>query len=332
MSKASWRERLRYRFDNMFSRGTGAMIAALAIISLAIIFVSGAVTSLTGVHPEGEEPLGFIEGSWRSLMRTLDAGTMGGDTGWGFRIVMFFTTIGGILIISTLIGVLSNGIQTKVEELRRGRSRVIESGHTIILGWAEQVFTIISELVEANANQRSSCIVILGSHDKVQMEEEIRQKVGATGRTRVVCRTGDPIDIADLSVVNLNGSKSILILAPDGDDPDSEVLKIAMAIINYPDRREPRFHIVAELRDVRNLDAARVVGKDEVEWVVVSDFVARVVAQTCHQSGLSAVYTELLDFSGDEIYFHDEPGFVGKTFGETLSAFEKNAVMGLYSH
>ncbi|MHB1357890.1 MAG: CASTOR/POLLUX-related putative ion channel, partial [Anaerolineae bacterium] len=92
------------------------------------------------------------------------------------------------------------------------------------------------------------------------------------------------------------------------------------------------FHIVAELRDVRNLDAARVVGKDEVEWVVVSDFVARVVAQTCHQSGLSAVYTELLDFSGDEIYFHDEPGFVGKTFGEMLSAFEKNAVMGLYSH
>lgn len=333
MSKASWRERLRYRFDNLFSRGTGAMIASLAIVSLAIIIVSGAVTSLTGVHPEGEGSLGFFEGTWRSLMRTLDAGTMGSDTGWGFRLVMFFTTVGGILIISTLIGVLSNGIQTKVEELRRGRSRVIESGHTVILGWAEQVFTIVSELVEANANQRSPCIVILGNHDKVEMEEEIWQKVGSTGRTRVVCRTGDPIEIADLSVVNLNGSKSILILSPDSDDPDSEVLKIAMAITNYPGRRRDRpFHIVAELKDVKSLEAARVVGKDEVEWVVLSDFVARVIAQTCHQSGLSVIYTELLDFSGDEIYFHQEAGLIGSTFGQTLSAFENNAVMGIYIH
>jgi Trk K+ transport system NAD-binding subunit len=41
------------------------------------------------------------------------------------------------------------------------------------------------------------------------------------------------------------------------------------------------------------------------------------------------VYTELLDFGGDEIYFHEEPGLVGQTFGQALLAYEDSAVIGL---
>jgi hypothetical protein len=41
------------------------------------------------------------------------------------------------------------------------------------------------------------------------------------------------------------------------------------------------------------------------------------------------VYTELLNFSGDEIYFKEEHSLVGRTFGDSLFAFEDSAVMGL---
>ncbi|MBI5829315.1 MAG: hypothetical protein HZB20_07185, partial [Chloroflexi bacterium] len=47
-------------------------------------------------------------------------------------------------IISALIGIINNGIEDKLDELRKGRSNVIESGHTVILGWSPQVFSIIS--------------------------------------------------------------------------------------------------------------------------------------------------------------------------------------------
>ena len=71
-----------------------------------------------------------------------------------------------------------------------------------------------------------------------------------------------------------------------------------------------------------NLDVARMVGGDEAELVLVGDLIARIAAQTCRQSGLSIVYTELLDFDGDEIYFASMPELVGRTFGEALLAFE----------
>jgi len=63
--------------------------------------------------------------------------------------------------------------------------------------------------------------------------------------------------------------------------------------------------------------------------VLTGDLIARIVAQTSRQSGLSVVYTELMDFGGDEIYFKNEPALTGKTFGEALLAFEDSALMGI---
>ena len=48
----------------------------------------------------------------------------------------------------------------------------------------------------------------------------------------------------------------------------------------------------------------------------------RMIVQTRRQSGISVVYTDLLDFGGDEIYFREEPALAGKTFGEAQHAFE----------
>jgi voltage-gated potassium channel Kch len=331
MSQATLRERISYTFDNFISRGPGALIGGLAFLSLLIVAAAGAVIALTRVSPEGSEPLSFIEGAWNSLMRTLDAGTMGADTGWGFRIVMFVVTVGGVFIISALIGILTTGLENRLDELRKGRSRVIESNHTIILNWSAHVFTIVSELAEANANQKKPCIVVMADHDKVEMEAEIKEKAGPTGATKVVCRSGSPIDHADLKIVGLETCKSIVILSPECENPDAEVIKTILAITNAPGRRQKPFHIVAAIRDPQNIEVARMVGKDEVELILVGDLISRIIAQTCRQSGLSVVYTELLNFGGDEIYFKEEKALTGRTFGDALGAYEDSAVIGVYS-
>jgi voltage-gated potassium channel Kch len=330
MYRVSLTDRLRYAFDNTMSRGTIALIGWLAALSMLVVVVMAMFLTFVGITPEGGEQFSFAEAAWQSLMRTLDAGTMGGDAGWAFRVTMLLVTFGGIFVISTLIGVLTSGIEGKVEDLRKGRSRVIENGHIVILGWSQQIFVVISELIVASANQPKSCIVIMGDKDKVEMEEEIRDLVGPPGRTRIVCRRGNPMSLSDLEIVSLHTARSIIVLAPEGASPDSHVIKTMLAITNHPQRRPEPYHIVAEIRDPKNMDAARMVGRDEVELVQVGDLISRIIAQTCRQSGLSVVYTELLDFGGDEIYFHAEPTLAGKTFGEALLAYEDSAVIGLH--
>ncbi len=53
------------------------------------------------------------------------------------------------------------------------------------------------------------------------------------------------------------------------------------------------------------------------------------VAQTCLQSGLSVVYQELLDYGGDEIYFHSQPELAGRTFREVQQMYETSCVIGV---
>ena len=329
-SEVKFKDRLKYAVDNTFSRGTGALILWLGILSVVIIGFMALIVNLFKIAPEGETQLGFWEAFWRNLMRTLDAGTMGGDAGWGYRLAMLVVTVGGVFVISTLIGILSSAIEAKLNDLRKGRSRLLEQNHTVILGWTEQIYTIVSELNAANANQKTACVAILGELDKVVMEEALRERLGKTGSTHIVCRSGSPMEMADLSIVSINASRSIIVLSPEeSEDPDAEVIKIILAITNHPDRRKEPFHIIAEMRDSRNAEVARIVGKDELELIQTGEIVARIIAQTCRQSGLSVVYTELLDFGGDEIYLKSFPTLSGKPYGELISLFNKNAVLGM---
>src|SRR3972149_12081052 len=114
----TFRQRLGYRFDNLMARGTPALIGMLFAPSLLLVLIAAAVISIAGFVQEGESGRpSFAEAAWGSLMRTLDSGTMGGDTGTGFRVVMLLVTLGGIFVVSALIGVINNGLEATMERL-----------------------------------------------------------------------------------------------------------------------------------------------------------------------------------------------------------------------
>jgi voltage-gated potassium channel Kch len=184
-------------------------------------------------------------------------------------------------------------------------------------------------LLIANENQKDPCIVILSDRDKIEMEDEIRAKFPSTANTRIICRSGNPLDLDDLAVVDPHSARSIIVLAPETDNPDIHVIKSVLAITNNPNRKQDPYHIVAEIREQRNLEAAALVGGQEAIYIQGEDLIARVTAQTCRQSGLSVVYTELLDFDGAEIYFKPEPALAGGTYREIIAAYEDSTVMGI---
>ncbi|MCE7873039.1 potassium transporter TrkA [bacterium CPR1] len=324
MRKITSIDRFRYFFDNTMARGPAAMIGWLGLVSLSMVVVAATVVTVLGINDTG-----FIEELWQGTMHAIDAGTLAGDQGWSLRLVMAAVTVGGIFIVSTLIGILSSGLESKLDELRKGRSFVIEEGHTLILGWSSKIFTIISELTVAQESEKSPCVVVLADKDKVEMEDEIRSEVGNLRRTRVICRSGNPNSLVDLDIVNPYQARSIIVLSPEEGNADSQTIKTILAVTNNPDRRPEPYHIVAEIKDERNLEVARMVGKNEVELLLADDLVARVMVQTCRQSGLSVVYTELMDFEGAEIYMRQEPSMAGRKFGEALFAYPECTVLGL---
>ncbi len=325
-------QRLRYAFDNTMSRGASALVAYLALAVLVLILLFAAAVKIFDLVPGGGRH-SFVGGVFTTFEHAIDPGTIANDTArWPFLLAMLLVTIAGLFVASALIGVIATGLDTKLTELRKGRSLVLETGHTLILGWSETIFTILSELDQAKAEERNPSIVILAEDDRVEMEDRIRAKLGELANARVICRSGSPIDLADLDLVSPQTARAIIVLAPDpdeDDEPDSQVIKCVLALTKATGHRHLDYHIVAEIQNPANLEAARLVAGNEAVLVDKRETISRLIVQAARESGASVVYTELLDFEGDELYFREDPELVGRTFGEAVLAYEDCCVIGV---
>jgi Trk K+ transport system NAD-binding subunit len=324
-AKVSTVTRLRYRFDNAMARGPLVVIAYLAGLSLLVMFLAAAIATVANLAFAGGAHDSFSEELWQAMLRTLDSGSFAADTAWPTRLVALFVTLAGIFLAGSLIGLIANAVDQKVEELRKGRSTVVEARHTLILGWSDQVPRIVSELVLANASERDVAIVVLSSAEKAEMEDTLRNRIHDPITTRLVCRSGSTSSPADLERSAVHHARSIIVVR--GDDGDAGVVKAILAVRAIdPDLLDT--HVVAELTQA---DTARIIREatgGRVLTVSSDDIVAEVTAQACLQAGLSSVFTDLLDFEGDEIYFTHVPELAGHTYREALLAFAESSVIG----
>ena len=319
--------RVRYRFDLALSRGPMVVIGYLGLVMLAIIVAASMliwVFQLKGVN--GGQPIGSpFDAFWQAMLRVVDSGTFAGDATWPTRVVSLLITIAGIFLAGSLIGLIANAVDQQVDQLRKGRSTVIEEDHTLVLGWSPRLPTILRELAEANASRKKAAVVILANVPKDEMEDELRLRVPDLGTTHVVCRTGDPSRAGDLEMVAASKARSVIVLA--GDDGDAGVVKAVLSVRSLDPGFE-RAHVVAELENAGHGRTLRTLTEGRIVTIQADEVIARVTAQACHQAGLSAVFRDLLDFDGDEIYFTRVPELDGHPYREVLHAFATATPIG----
>lgn len=321
----SLRLRLRYRFDNLVAGGTAALIGWFAVACLAVVIPASAVL----VWADRSAPTtlsGRLTAVWVSVGQTLKIGGAVGSPLYVLASVAL--ALVALLFVSTLVSLITAGINRRIMSLRLGHSTVLEAGHTVVLGWSDQIFPVAEELVAANANQRRSTIAVLAPKDKVAMEGEIATRLTDLGRTRIICRNGSTTDPTELVRVSPRTAKAVLVLPPGGDTGDAHVVKTLLAL----DAAVPGTGdavVVAAVRDSRNHLTARLAAGPGGHVLCVDDIVARLLVQTARQPGLSLVYRELLDFAGDEFYTAPAGGLAGRAFGEALLSFATSSVVGL---
>ena len=318
------KNKLLYWFDNQMSKGTGALIKLLTVASVAAVMLMGFMIALSG--NDGEK--GFGRGVWLSLIHVLDPGTVCGDGDFstGFIFAMLLVTVIGIFIFSTLTGIICNAIDEKVQDLRKGRSMVVEEGHVIILGTAGGLFTMVSELIEANSNHKREALVIMDDkEDKDVMDDSINDRFPDTKTTRIICRCGNISDINDLKLCSFDTCKSVIINA----ETDAKTLKSILAVTKLlKEYGNKNAYITAVIRDEENKEAAEVAGEGYAEILSFNDVMSRIIAHTGRNAGLSQVYTEIFDADGSEFYIEDHPDACGKTISELNRYFPVSTVIG----
>ena len=111
------------------------------------------------------------------------------------------------MVVATLIGIVSSSIESIMLSLRKGKTIVVEKNHIIILGWNDQIFSIIRELQLANENQNGICVVVMADEDPELMQDEVENRVDITSLD-MVYRSCNVLDIDDL--IHLDGIKKLI--------------------------------------------------------------------------------------------------------------------------
>ena len=104
----------------------------------------------------------------------------------------------GVVIFSALIAFLTTALDQTITHLKKGHTQVLESGHTLILGWGVRVLEILRELVEANDSEDDPVVVILADEDKEEMDDYLRSYHTDRRNTRVITRSGPTASLASL--------------------------------------------------------------------------------------------------------------------------------------
>ncbi len=330
---------VRYRFDNFMARGGRSIFASLLIVFVALlssIAILRGVALLT-VPEDPERGGGFFHNMYITFLQMTDPGNMAQDIESvpSFKIFAIISGLIGVVMLSSLIAFITNALDQKLQELKKGHSKVIEGGHTLILGWNERVIEILRELVFANEGEDDQCVVILSKEDKEYMDDFLKVNLGEPENLRVVTRSGPVSSLVNLEIVSVDSCKSVIVLAecnPGAEESeklasDALVIKTILAVVaSKPPGKE--LNIVAEVFDERNRKIVEEISPGEVTTVDTDDILAKILVQTSRSVGLAVVYGEILSFDGCEMYFfHDDWG--GVTFAELAFRFPDGVPMGL---
>ncbi|MEZ5116094.1 MAG: hypothetical protein R2737_07490 [Candidatus Nanopelagicales bacterium] len=341
-------QRIRYRLDNALLRGSVPVLGWLIAVTVVVVALAATAMWLTGWGP-ADEQTSFLEGMWLALTRSLDPGTFGGDEGTRFRLITLLVTLAGLLILATLVGLATTGIDRRLDELRQGHSFVVEEGHQLILGWSPLVPRIVSELAEANAvfsSVRRPAIVVLTERAATEVEHDIRSAVRDLRGSRLVVRNGDPALAIDLQLVRPTQARSIIVVSPSRPDPDAQVVRIAMALQQFPATASitasGRRPTVLELRDpaiARSLDTGLrtmaahldgVAGSPPPVIRIPQEVVGHITARVLRNRGLSSIYEDLLDFQGQEFYLRPKSDWSpDAVFGDVVLSWPRACVVGV---
>ena len=334
--------RLRYRIDNFMSRGSSSIFLALLSLFMVGFLIMVTIRSITNLFLPDETLSSWAEIPWRVYVAVMEgsAAETDGDSNWAAKLTSIIGVMVGLILFSSMVAFITSVFEAKLEELRRGRSLVLENNHTLILGFGDRILEIIRELIEANESEKDASIVILAEDDKEYMDNLIRDNISEFMTTRVITRSGVVTNINNLKKVMAGKAKSIIVMnsaaswRPENEKrlADALVLKSIMSIMAVS-KGEKHPPIVCEIHSNRDQDLAENISSGTVKALNEVSVLSKMIAQLAlSRNGLSVVYSDMVGFDGNEFYFFKpEKGWGGPlTFGQSLNRFKSSTPMGIH--
>lgn len=180
--------------------------------------------------------------------------------------------------------------------------------HTLILGWNARAPAIVTG-IDAYVMAGSTLSVI--SSDPAA-GPTIAELTPGLRHVALSHQVGDMSDRRVLDTIDLREFNHVMVLPDDriaaATDADAQVLVALLHLRDLAAGLPRRFSIVSEMRDVRSRDLAEVAQADD--FIISDRFIGLLLAQVAENADLAAVFADLFDPDGAEIYLRPASDYV----------------------
>jgi len=258
---------------------------------------------------------------------------------WPTRAILILSGFMKMGAFSLLVNFLGDAIDSRMEALFEGKSRVLETDFTLLLGWNDKILPVVEQLCLANESDGGAPIVVMAELEKPDMDGFLLDNIEDWMGSTIVTRGGNPINPNDLEFCAAPVAKSIIVLSTgfDPDEADAQAARCVLALtggMKYP----VQGHIVVELRDADNIPVVKLGISDtyteeekarRVLPLVGAQMIGRLMVQCSFEPGLARVFDHLLAFEYNEFYFSEWPQLEGDKFANACFSFAGAVCIGI---
>ena len=319
------KKRFDYWFDNRMTKGSLGFIRVLIAASVMLAVIIAGLIILLGFNEDGEIASVF----WNSIATVINAWMPYFEEGSpGYLLMMSVVAIAGVLFTSVLIGIFTSAIEEKINSLKRGNSFVLERNHIVVLGFYPGEFTLLQQLVLAAAGE-PTCVVVAEDMDREEMEQTIAENMDIPKNFRIVCRTADITDPSSLEKCSVETCKTVIVSPTD----DMRTIKAVLAVSTLLDEKGvPEISVNAIISKNEYRFPPSIAEANNITTLPTNSILAKMIAHSCTQTGLSETFKEIFNFEGSEFYLTSFSEIEGLSF-EDLSIRINNAIpVGVFSH
>ena len=189
---------IRYKLDKSLIRGF-LMISYLLLLALILIVF---FISFVDIFLIKEDSKGFLATFIEYFFLAIKGNSIS-NSSMTHVIINIILMLTGLFISAIVIGFVTNNIRERIDSIRRGSSKIIETNHQIILGWSSGVSLLIRELLLANENNKNSNIVVMDQKDSIKMTGDLmRMFPKRKDYEKVIAREGSTFDRYYLDFIN----------------------------------------------------------------------------------------------------------------------------------
>ena len=214
-------------FDRLLSKSLVRQFAVLGVVLFVLFLMSWGFLNLSGCEWKQFAEKSDVPEFMLPLYLLIDTNAfnnlyINGIHGWALLVSSITFVIGAFIFNGAIIGIITNSIERRVENHKKGRIHYLKSGHYIVMGYDDMVPSVISYIFKKAPD---AYVLLMGATDAEVIQEKLRKRFDKEKLDRIIINYGHRTSTDYFEDIHLEAAEEVFVVG-NHKKPEHDALNV----------------------------------------------------------------------------------------------------------